>query len=134
MKLLLDTHVLLWTLQDSPELTDRARYLIEDEGNEIYYSIISLWEIQIKHMKHPKEMLLDASALENYCKESGFHVHGINRTHVSYLEKLKEPEDGRHKDPFDRMMICQAAVDGMLFLTRDKQIVRYDESCIYDIS
>ena len=133
MKILLDTHILLWALQDSEELPKSARYMIADPDNEIYYSLASLWEVQIKHMSHPKEMSLDAKQLEEYCRESGYHLLSIRSEDIQYLTKLSAPSGFGHKDPFDRIMICQAVVDDMLFMTRDKQIVKYEEPCIFGV-
>ena len=133
MKILLDTHFLLWALQDSDALSGQARFLIEEPDNEIYYSIVSLWEIQIKHRSHPKEMTLTSKMLEKYCKEAGFHMMPIKSEHIHYLSDLKIPTNTNHKDPFDRMMVCQAAVDGLFFLTRDTRVAQYEEPCIYQI-
>jgi len=131
MKILLDTHMLLWALLDSPELPARARYLIEDANNDIYYSIVSLWEIQIKHLRHPEEMPVDVKEIEFYCEDSGFHNLPIRRVHVERLADILEPLNVKHKDPFDRMLISQALVDGMILLTKDKRIAQYDEPCIF---
>ena len=133
MKILLDTHVLLWALQDSPELSEQARYLINEPDNEIYYSLASLWETQIKHVSHPKEMPLNSEKLEKYCVDSGFLFMPIRREHIDYLDKLRVPDGLKHKNPFDRIMICQAVDEGMLFLTRDKRIAQYKEPCIYTV-
>ena len=63
MKLLLDTHILLWALADDPHLPAKARKLIENPDNEVFYSIISPWEVEIKRMAHPKEMSIGVQAL-----------------------------------------------------------------------
>ncbi len=72
MKILLDTHILLWTLSNDVKLPDKARKLIENEDNEIYYSIASLWEVEIKHLAHPDVMSVSAKEVAKYCEESGF--------------------------------------------------------------
>ena len=133
MKILLDTHILLWALQDSKELPDKARYIIQEEDNSIFYSMASLWEVQIKHLNHPKEMTLDVKQLEKYCVDSGFHICPIRSEHIHYLAKLKTPKNLIHKDPFDKIMICQAATEGMLFVTKDSRMVKYSEPCIYEV-
>ena len=104
-----------------------------NSSNDIYYSIVSLWEIQIKHMAHPKEMSIDAGEIERYCDESGFHHLPVRRVHVESLARLGEPEGIRHRDPFDRMLIAQALTDGMLLLTKDSRIAQYDEPCIFPL-
>ncbi|MGL6199624.1 MAG: PIN domain-containing protein [Lachnospiraceae bacterium] len=60
MKVLLDTHILLWAISDDARLTEKARKLIENEDNEIYYSIVSLWEVEIRHLLHPDAMPVSA--------------------------------------------------------------------------
>ena len=114
MKLLLDTHVLLRVLTNDSKLSDKARRLIADESNEIFYSVISVWEIEIKHEK------------------PGFFQVGIDVKAVRYLSALeRKPNVPDHHDPFDRMMICQAAVNGMLFVSEDERIAEYTDPCIY---
>ena len=73
MKLLLDTHILLWTLLGDDRLSKPARDAIADEGNDVYYSIVSPWEVEIKRMAHPDEMDLTAEELVKYARESGFY-------------------------------------------------------------
>ncbi len=71
MKILLDTHIAIWSVLDSEELSDRARKIILDEDNEIYYSAASVWEITIKHMAHPEGMrFMTHDALLPYYSES----------------------------------------------------------------
>ena len=72
MNVLLDTHILLWALSNDVRLPEKARVLIENEMNEIYYSIISLWEVEIKHLTHPDAMPVSAKQLTEYCAQSGF--------------------------------------------------------------
>lgn len=133
MKILLDTNILLWALQDADELGEKARYIIEEPDNDIYYSIATLWEIQIKHMNHPKEMKLNAEPLKKFCEKSGFHIASINAEHIKRLISLQAPKGIDHNDPFDKIMISQAATEGMLFLTRDRKILQYNEPCILGV-
>lgn len=67
MKILLDTHIAIWAVLDSEELSDVARELILEERNEIYYSAASIWEITIKHMAHPETFLYSGIHLEKGC-------------------------------------------------------------------
>jgi len=131
MKILLDTHVLLWALSNDARLPDKARKLIENEENEIYYSIVSPWEIEIKHLLHPTAMTISAEELTEYCEQSGFQKVLIREKHIYALAGLKR-EEGMppHKDPFDRMLICQAATENMIFVTHDSLIPGYNEPCI----
>lgn len=134
MKLLLDTHILLWALVDDPRLTPKARRLIEDMSNDVYYSIASPWEVQIKHDLHPDELAVDARALEAYCMKAGFAQLPVKLDHICALPRL-ERRDGAapHKDPFDRIMVCQASVEGMLLLTHDGRIAEYTDPCVFAV-
>lgn len=134
MKLLLDTHILLWTLADDVRLSEKARKLFENEENDLYYSIASIWEIQMKCLAHPGQMDFTAEQISHYCKESGFYKLPVNEAHIFYLKELKHIENAPpHKDPFDRIMVCQAAVENMLFVTHDHLIAGYNEPCIYAV-
>lgn len=134
MNILLDTHILLWTLSNDPRLPEKARKLIEDDRNEIYYSIVSLWEVQIKHLAHPDAMPVSAETLKEYCEQSGFQQILVRDRHIFALVNLKREKDAPpHKDPFDRMLICQASVENMIFITHDSLIPGYDEPCILGV-
>ena len=131
MKLLLDTHLLLWALQDAPQLSRRARMLISDPGNEILYSAASLWEVQIKHDAHPDRVIVDARGLARYCGLAGYRSLPIAERHVLQLPTLVRAEGAApHKDPFDRIMICQAKADGLVLLTHDSLLGGYGEPCV----
>ncbi|MGN0941263.1 MAG: type II toxin-antitoxin system VapC family toxin [Selenomonadaceae bacterium] len=127
MKLLLDTHILLWTLLGDDRLSKPARDAIADEGNDVYYSIVSPWEVEIKRMAHPDEMDLTAEELVKYARESGFYQVPIRAAHVYELKNLRRREGAApHKDPFDRIMICQAIAENMVFVTHDNLIRDYE--------
>lgn len=131
MKILLDTHILLWTLSNDARLPKKARKLIENTENEIYYSIVSLWEVEIKYLTHPAVMPISAKELTEYCKQSGFQMVSIRENHIFALAGLaREKNTPPHKDPFDRMLICQASMENMLFVTHDSLISGYNEPCI----
>ncbi len=131
MKLLLDTHILLWALANDQHLSDQARKLIADEKNDIYYSILSLWEIELKRLAHPDVMAITAKALTKYCAQAGFLKLSLQEQHIFAMETLKrKPDAAIHKDPVDRLLVCQAKTERMLFLTHDALISGYDEKCI----
>mgnify|MGYP002803019172 CR=1 FL=1 len=131
MKILLDTHILLWTVSNDERLSEKARKIIENENNEIYYSIISLWEVQLKHLAHPDALTVSAGKLAEYCEESGFQKLSVTEKHIFALADLRRDDDAPpHKDPFDRILICQASTENMLFVTHDSLIPGYCEPCI----
>ena len=131
MKLLLDTHILLWTLLDSPELPQRARESISDPKNEIYYSIVVPWKVEIKNIKHPGALTLSADMLMTGSDMSGFKRMPVMAKHNLYLKKLKTIKN--YQDPFDRIQLCQAAVEGMIFISADSKLVQYAEDCLLKV-
>lgn len=119
---------------DSEELSDRARKIILDKDNEIYYSAASVWEITIKHMAHPETFLYSGERLEKGCEENGFISLPIYNRHVAVLKTLVRPKDAPpHKDPFDRILLAQAKAEGMRFMTHDALLPYYSESFIIGV-
>lgn len=131
MKILLDTHILLWKLTESPKLPDKANKVLSNPENSIFYSVVSLWEVAIKYMMTPPKIDVSPAQLISYCREMKFNELVLNAGHVLTLETLTRPEDAPpHKDPFDRMLISQAKAENMIFLTHDALIPYYNEHCI----
>lgn len=131
MNLLLDTHILLWALTDDPKLPPAARKMIGAEENEIFFSIISEWEVEIKHILHPLEMTIGSGKMADYCRESGYRLLALGERDIALLSTLRRSADApRHKDPFDRMLICQAKSNDMVLITHDHLFQDYHESCV----
>lgn len=131
MKVLLDTHILLWALTNDERLPLVAKNIILQKENEIFYSTASVWETMIKYLKHPEHMPISGIQLSEYCQRSGYSMLPISDKHVFMLEGLQRVEDSpKHSDPFDRLMIAQAKEEGMVFVTHDSLIPDYDEACI----
>lgn len=134
MKVLLDTHIILWALADDEKLSQKARNIILSKENEIYYSTASIWEITIKHMLHPEHMKLSGKQISNYCQEAGYQMLPIKDEHVHTLETLQREERApKHNDPFDRIMLAQAKEERMLFITHDSLIPYYGEECVVEV-
>ena len=129
-KILLDTHILLWALSGSKRLTAEAKKMILDPDHEIYISIVSPWEVEIKHDKYPDRMTLRSEQLLNYCSMAGYSRLSIKPRHIAMLPSLRETI---HKDPFDRMLICQAKAEDMILMTHDTRIASYGEDCIMQV-
>jgi len=122
MKLLLDTCSFLWICADAPELSRRARELFVDPSNEVYLSAVSCWEIALAHSL---ERLRLAVAPWEFVKAER-ERHGIEPLALdedSALQLTLLPK--RHRDPFDRMLVCQALVHGLVVLTPDRAIAQY---------
>ena len=131
MNLLLDTHILIWALNEDPRLPAQARDLILDEGNTVYYSSVSIWEVSIKHANHPENISFSGKDLAGYCQEAGFLPVEMRDKHVFALETLSRPEDAPpHHDPFDRMLIAQAKSENLSFITHDPLLSFYGEKCV----
>ena len=134
MNLLLDTHLLIWALNEDPKLSEKAKEMILDADNAIYYSSVSIWEIAIKHALHPDNIEFTGKELSAFCREAGFLPVEVRDRHVFALETLSRPEDApKHNDPFDRMLIAQAKADNMSFLTHDTLLPYYGEKCIVSV-
>ena len=134
MNLLLDTHILIWALNEDPRLPGQARELILDENNAVYYSSVSIWEIAVKHAKYPEEVEFTGKELSQFCQEAGFLPVEMRDRHVFALETITRAEGAPlHHDPFDRMLIAQAKAENMAFITHDAMLPYYEEKCIIPV-
>ena len=131
MNLLLDTHILIWALNDDPRLPKKAKEMILDPKNAVYYSSISIWEVSIKHMLHPENVTFSGEELSGYCQEAGYIQVEMRDRHVYALETLKREKGAPdHSDPFDRILIAQAKAENLTFLTHDALLPFYGEKCV----
>lgn len=133
MNILLDTHLLLWALIDDPRLPIQAKNIILDEESTVFYSVASVWEVAIKHMKKPDQMLLSDEEFVKGCKMAGFRSLPIKERHIAMLKTLKRKQGKdvpEHHDPFDRLLICQSKAESMKFFTHDSLLSGYSEECI----
>lgn len=134
MRILLDTHMILWSLSNDPKLTAKARDMIMNGENELFYSVASMWEVTIKHLAHPDRMRISGSKLVEGCDRLGIQSLVITQNHVKMLETLKRPETAPdHNDPFDKILIAQAKTENLIFLTHDSLIPYYQETCILHV-
>jgi PIN domain nuclease of toxin-antitoxin system len=119
VKLLLDTHSLLWTMTDDPRLSPPARALVADPANDVLVSAASLWEIVIKVRIGKLEA--DFDEIDRAIDAQGFARLGIEPSHLAALQRLET----LHRDPFDHLLIAQAEVEEASLLTDDREILRY---------
>ena len=124
MKLLLDTHIVLWWLGDDKKLSEYGRQLIQNPDNEVFVSHVSLWEIQIKNMSG--KLNTNVEALTQQLPVNNFQQFPIHTNHILFLAKLPL----LHQDPFDRMLISQALSEPLHLITHDKNVSHYSESII----
>jgi len=121
MRLLLDTHLLLWSAAASKRLPAEARALIEDAGNEVYYSAASIWEIAIKSSLRRKDFRVDIEALRVALPRMGLIELPVSAAHAAGVIKLPPI----HRDPFDRMLVAQSIAEPLALLTNDAVLARY---------
>ena len=130
MRILLDTHILIWSLYDSSTLKAELNDLLEDELIEVCYSAVSLWETEIKHNKYPETFAFTAADIHYDAQSAGYHCVELEPSHTFVLGSLSDEGNTGHKDPFDRMLIAQAKSENMLFVTHDKRLLTYNEPCV----
>jgi PIN domain nuclease of toxin-antitoxin system len=121
MKLLLDTHLLLWAAGEPQRLSKRARTLIDNPDNELLFSAASLWEVAIKRGLGREDFKVDARLLRRGLLDNGYRELPIMSNHVVATESLPLI----HKDPFDRILVAQATVEGVTLLTIDSLLSQY---------
>ncbi len=121
MKLLLDTHLLLWAAGEPNKLHKNARALINNPENELLFSAASLWEIAIKSRLGRRDFNADVRLLRRGLLDNGYSELPIAGDHVVAIESLPPI----HKDPFDRMLVAQATVEGITLLTSDSLVAQY---------
>jgi PIN domain nuclease of toxin-antitoxin system len=131
MRVLLDTHIALWALADDPCLPAPAKQIICDEGNIIFISAVSVWEIAIKHAIRPQSMRVNAQKFTKLCEKAGYVQLDMKAPHAICLETLKrQPDAPAHNDPFDRMLIAQSKAESMMLLTHDSKLTQYSEPTV----
>ena len=124
MNCLLDTHQLLWAAGEPEKLSAKALQWIENTENVLYFSPASFWEIAIKNQLGRADFKLDARLLKRGLLDNGYVELSINTEHSLHINLLP----AIHKDPFDRMLIAQATIEGMVLLTADASVAQYEGS------
>lgn len=126
MNLLLDTHIALWAITDSPKLPQKARELIQSPKATIWVSAASLWEIAIKYSLGRGDMPVSSQDALRFFQESGYRFLPIEVEHAVAVEELP----AHHADPFDRILVAQALVEPMRLITHDPLVARYSDSIV----
>jgi PIN domain nuclease of toxin-antitoxin system len=121
MKLLLDTHLLLWAAGEPQRLSKPARRLIDSPDNELLFSAASLWEVAIKRRLGREDFKVDARLLRRGLLDNGYSELPIISDHVVATESLPL----LHRDPFDRILVAQPTVEGVTLLTIDSLVSQY---------
>jgi PIN domain nuclease of toxin-antitoxin system len=121
MKILLDTHLLLWAAGQSKRLPARARALLKDARNQPVFSAASLWEVAIKRSLGRDDFQVDPRLLRRGLIDNGYSELAITSEHAVAVDGLPPI----HKDPFDRLLVAQSIVEGVTLLTTDSTVARY---------
>ena len=121
MRVLLDTHLLLWAVASSQRLSPEARSLIEDPGTDAFYSAASLWEIAVKTTLRRKDFRVDLPLMHSALSVMGLTELPVTSEHAMRVTELPPV----HRDPFDRMLVAQSLVEPMVLLTNDAVLARY---------
>ncbi|NVN91889.1 MAG: type II toxin-antitoxin system VapC family toxin [Desulfuromonadales bacterium] len=126
MRLLLDTHVLLWAAGEPEKLSKTARSLLVDESNVLFFSSASIWEIVIKRGLGRDDFKVDPLRLRKMLVTNGYTEISVTSDHALAVDGLPL----LHKDPFDRILLAQARSEGFSLVTSDEQLMKYGEGII----
>lgn len=121
MRLLLDTHILLWAAYSSRRLSSVAAELLSDESNDLRFSAASIWEVAIKAAQGRTDFDADAHVLRRELLENGYQELAVTGAHAAAVADLPPI----HRDPFDRILVAQARTEGIVLLTADRRIGEY---------
>ena len=121
MKLLLDTHILIWNAREPHRLTPRCLALINDPASELFFSAISIWEIAIKQSLGKPGFDIRANVIRRGLLQNLYQEIPLSSLHAVAVESLPLI----HQDPFDRILIAQAITEGITLLTSDKRLAQY---------
>jgi PIN domain nuclease of toxin-antitoxin system len=121
MKVLLDTHVLLWAALTPERLSPEVRSVLGDQATALFFSAASLWEIAIKQGLGRADFQVDARVLRRSLIDNGYSELPIGSDHAVAMDSLPPI----HKDPFDRLLVAQATVEGITLLTSDRLVAQY---------
>ncbi|MBZ0307384.1 MAG: type II toxin-antitoxin system VapC family toxin [Anaerolineae bacterium] len=128
MKYLLDTHVFIWLDAASIQLSEPAHKIIADRSNILFLSLVSIWEMQIKHQLGKLALRTSLTEIiDNQQKTNGIYLLGITLPHVLTLTTLAN----HHRDPFDRLLIAQTRMEEMILITDDREISNYEVKTVW---
>jgi PIN domain nuclease of toxin-antitoxin system len=126
MNVLLDTHVALWAITDSPKLSQKAREIIQSSKSTVWVSAASVWEIAIKYALGRGDMPVSSQEAMTYFRESGYRFLPVEAEHAATVQDLP----AHHQDPFDRILVAQALMEPMRLMTADPLVALYSDTII----
>ncbi|MBL8577423.1 MAG: type II toxin-antitoxin system VapC family toxin [Mesorhizobium sp.] len=123
MKFLLDTHVAIWATNTPERIPAHIRAPIEDSASQVWVSVVAIWEIAIKHpLGRPDAPPLSGHQAIGEFENANFSLLNVTAPHAAFVERLPR----LHADPFDRLMLAQAVMENMQFVTYDRHLAQYD--------
>ena len=127
MRLLLDTHAAIWALAQARTIPQRIRDLIGNEENQVFVSVVSLWEIGIKFSLHGRaRMPISSEEAFGHFRNAGYTILDVRAEHALAVEAIRLPRG----DPFDRLILAQALSEPMVLVTKDRQLAGYNEMVV----
>jgi PIN domain nuclease of toxin-antitoxin system len=126
VNLLLDTHVALWAIADSPKLPKKARELIQSPKSSVWISAVTIWEIAIKYKLGRGDMPISSQDALRYFRDAGYVFLPVEPEHAVAVEDLP----AHHADPFDRLLVAQALIEPMRLITHDATVAQYSDTII----
>lgn len=127
MRYLIDTHVLIWYLNGDTDLSERYITLMHDPQNQLYISIVSIWEITIKLSLNKLDLTKSIKQIEEYILSKDYKVLNISFEHLKTLSELPH----HHNDPFDRLLIAQAISENLTIISADRHFSAYPAGVIW---
>ncbi len=122
MKYLLDTHILLWALLEPEKLSQKTKKIFLSKEHELLFSPVSIWEIVIKSHLGRDDFKVDAHLILRALLDNGYEELSITSMHTAFISNLPNI----HKDPFDRLLIAQSMLEGIMLITADPIIKQYE--------
>ena len=127
MDLLIDTHAVIWFITDNNRLPTKTKHLIENKRNNCFISMATFWEIAIKYSIGRLDLNSDLDNIFQIIEDTGFEILPITTIHILENANLKF----HHQDPFDRLIIAQAIIEGLLIVSKDNQFKKYNVELIW---
>ena len=134
MNILMDTHIVIWALTNDRRLSEKARNLILDPGNNLYYSTASVFEVDIKAKSRHNNLEFTVDEFVEMCHAAGFIESTLKEAHITSANHLIwDRNEDEHRDPFDRILLAQAVTEGMHFMTSDEKFTHFKQNSVIHV-
>lgn len=131
MNILLDTQIAIWAISDDKKLKIKARELLQSPEHTFYYSAVSAVEVDLKNKSKKNNLSFGVDEFIELCHEAGYIPMPLKEEHIAEANRLEwNGDDDEHKDPFDRVLLAQAIVENMGFMTHDEKIPKFKQDCV----